>query len=88
MMVTVTITEAASFHLLADAPAGAPLRVRRTRAGDAWDRAQADSCGVPATSGANEPGRVSLGLPGLRVGAPVAGVTTSPIYDPSDGERR
>jgi tRNA-2-methylthio-N6-dimethylallyladenosine synthase len=87
-VVTVTITEAASFHLLADAPAGAPLRVRRTRAGDAWDRAQANSCGVPAIPGASEPGRVSLGLPGLRIGAPVAGVTTSPIYDPSDGERR
>jgi tRNA-2-methylthio-N6-dimethylallyladenosine synthase len=87
-VVTVTITEAASFHLIADAPGGEPLRVRRTRAGEAWDRAQADSCGVPTTTGAAEPGRVSLGLPGLRIGAPTVGVTTSPIYDPSDGERR
>ncbi len=31
-VVTVTITEAASFHLIADAPGGEPLRVRRTRA--------------------------------------------------------
>ncbi|WP_411558495.1 tRNA (N6-isopentenyl adenosine(37)-C2)-methylthiotransferase MiaB [Plantibacter sp. MPB07] len=87
-VVTVTITVAASFHLIADAPGDEPLRVRRTRAGDAWDRAQADSCGVPTPAGAAEPGRVSLGLPGLRIGAPTVDVTTSPIYDPSDGERR
>ncbi|HXH34527.1 MAG TPA: tRNA (N6-isopentenyl adenosine(37)-C2)-methylthiotransferase MiaB [Plantibacter sp.] len=88
-VVSVTITSAASFHLIADAPDRAPLRIRRTRAGDAWDRAQAESCGVPApaASGA-EPGRVSLGLPVIRIGAPTAGVATMPIYDPSDGERR
>ncbi|MGK9148576.1 tRNA (N6-isopentenyl adenosine(37)-C2)-methylthiotransferase MiaB [Plantibacter flavus] len=88
-VVTVVITEAASFHLIADAPSGTPLRIRRTRAGDAWDRAQAESCGVPSGAPAGgEPGRVSLGLPMIRIGAPSAGVTTSPIYDPSDGERR
>ena len=68
-VVTVEITHAAPFHLLADDPAGAPLRIRRTRGGDAWDRAQAESCGVPAAPG--EPGAprpVSLGLPTLRVG--------------------
>ena len=50
------------------------------------DRAQADSCGVPTPSAAGDGApRVSLGLPGLRVGAP-AGPTT-PIYDPADGVR-
>jgi tRNA-2-methylthio-N6-dimethylallyladenosine synthase len=77
-VVSVVITEAAPFHLLADAPGGTPLAIRRTRAGDAWDRAEAASCAVPS-----EPaiaGRVSLGLPELRV-------VTTPVYDPSDGLR-
>ena len=68
-VVTVTITHGAPFHLLADDPTGAPLRIRRTRGGDAWDRAQAESCAVPAPAG--EPGApraVSLGLPTLRIG--------------------
>ncbi len=47
-VVSVTITHAAPFHLLADAPTARPLRIRRTRAGDAWDRTQAESCAVPA----------------------------------------
>lgn len=63
--VRVVITHAAPFHLLADAPAGGSLRIRRTRSGDAWDRTQAESCGVPAPAGA--PRAVSLGLPLLRV---------------------
>ncbi|GAA2853223.1 MAG TPA: tRNA (N6-isopentenyl adenosine(37)-C2)-methylthiotransferase MiaB [Microbacterium sp.] len=69
-VVTVTITHGAPFHLLADDPTGAPLRIRRTRGGDAWDRAQAASCGVPAPAGqaAGVPRAVSLGLPTLRVG--------------------
>lgn len=70
-VVTTTITHAAPFHLLADDPAGAPLRIRRTRAGDAWDRAQAASCAVPAPgadTGTGAPRAVSLGLPTLRVG--------------------
>lgn len=68
-VVSVVITHAAPFHLLADDPSGAPLRVRRTRAGDAWDRNQAESCAVPAAGSAGTtPGAVSLGLPGLRVG--------------------
>jgi len=91
-VVTVVITEAASFHLVADSVDGSPLDVRRTRSGDAWDRAEAASCGVPAPAGASsEPGRVSLGLPGLRIvsasPAPAAGVSTIPIYDISDGLR-
>ena len=64
---TVRVTHAAPFHLLADE---GPIAVRRTRAGDAWDRGQADSCGVPslvgAAAGAGRP--VSLGLPTLRIG--------------------
>jgi tRNA-2-methylthio-N6-dimethylallyladenosine synthase len=70
--VEVEITRAAPFHLIADSADGAPLRIRRTRAGDAWERAQADSCGVPtpqagAGSSAGGAPRVSLGLPSLRV---------------------
>jgi tRNA-2-methylthio-N6-dimethylallyladenosine synthase len=92
-VVTVRITQAAPHHLIADAVDGAPLRVRRTRAGDAWDRDQADSCAVPThgTTGAAGAGagRVSLGLPTLRVREPLTspGVGTMPIYDPTDGQR-
>ncbi|WP_150306673.1 tRNA (N6-isopentenyl adenosine(37)-C2)-methylthiotransferase MiaB [Planctomonas psychrotolerans] len=83
-VVTVDITRAAPFHLLADSADGAPLRVRRTRAGDAWDRAQAESCGVPspgagsasAGDGTGGPVRVSLGLPTLRVGGPSSNGST------------
>jgi len=69
-VVTVTITHAAPFHLLADAVDGAPLRIRRTRGGDAWDRAQSESCAVPAAPAAagGAPRAVSLGLPTLRAG--------------------
>jgi tRNA-2-methylthio-N6-dimethylallyladenosine synthase len=62
-VVTVTVTAAAPYHLLADSVDGSPLRIRRTRSGDAWDRAEAESCAVgddPAS------GNVSLGLPGIR----------------------
>jgi len=64
-VVTTTITHAAPFHLLADHDA--PLVIRRTRAGDAWDRAQAESCAVPAPTGSEGARPVSLGLPSLRV---------------------
>ena len=71
-VVTATVTHAAPFHLLADSPDGAPLRIRRTRAGDAWDRTQAESCGVPTSSGVagetGAPRAVALGLPTLRLG--------------------
>ncbi|MFE6257131.1 tRNA (N6-isopentenyl adenosine(37)-C2)-methylthiotransferase MiaB [Agromyces sp. NPDC057865] len=90
-VVTVTITQAAPFHLLADSLDDAPLRVRRTRAGDAWDRAEAESCGVPAAPGASGTGRVSLGLPVLRARGTeplvAPGVGTMPIYDPTDAQR-
>ena len=75
-VVSVEITQAASFHLVADSIDGAPQAIRRTRAGDAWDRAEAASCAVPAAPSAG----VSLGLPTVRV-------ATIPIYDVSDGQR-
>jgi len=81
-MVTVTVSQAAPFHLIADSADGAPLSIRRTRAGDAWDRAQTDSCAVP--SAAAPAGPVSLGLPSLRLHS---GATTIPIYDVTDGQR-
>jgi tRNA-2-methylthio-N6-dimethylallyladenosine synthase len=74
-VVRLEITRAASFHLIADSIDGAPLDIRRTRAGDAWDRAEAESCAVPAAA-ASETARVSLGLPSLRV-------ATIPMYDDS-----
>jgi tRNA-2-methylthio-N6-dimethylallyladenosine synthase len=87
-VVTVTVSDAKPYYLLADSADGQSLQIRRTRSGDAWDRAEAESCAVPShgsssatdsTSGAIA-GRVSLGLPTLRV-------ATIPIYDTSDGER-
>ncbi|OFR89873.1 tRNA-2-methylthio-N(6)-dimethylallyladenosine synthase MiaB [Micrococcus sp. HMSC067E09] len=60
--VTVTVTDAAAFFAIAD-PTAEDYQVRRSRAGDAWDRAQAESCGVP-TPGAG--GATSLGMPSLR----------------------
>ena len=68
-VVTVTVTHAAPFHLLADLPDGGALRIRRTSAGDAWDRAQAESCAIPApASDPGAPRAISLGLPTLRIG--------------------
>jgi tRNA-2-methylthio-N6-dimethylallyladenosine synthase len=61
-LVTVQTTEAKPYFLLADAGEGRPYSVRRTRAGDAWDLAQAESCGVPAGAAANTTGKVSLTL--------------------------
>lgn len=65
-VVSVVVSEAKPFHLIADSIDGSPLAIRRTRAGDAWDRAEAASCAVPSPSGATTPGPVALGLPGLR----------------------
>jgi tRNA-2-methylthio-N6-dimethylallyladenosine synthase len=70
-VVTVEVVSAAP-HFLIAAPAGATLPVRRTRAGDAWDRAEAESCAVPTVPAVGVgAGRVSLGLPtiGLHPGA-------------------
>ncbi|MFC0682129.1 tRNA (N6-isopentenyl adenosine(37)-C2)-methylthiotransferase MiaB [Lysobacter korlensis] len=83
-VVTVEITHAAPFHLLADSTDGAPLRIRRTRAGDASDRADAASCGVPAPAGVTAGGtrQVSLGLP-VRSSAP----RDATIHPADDGQR-
>jgi tRNA-2-methylthio-N6-dimethylallyladenosine synthase len=59
-MVTVEVTYAAPHHLLAEKPA---LGVRRTRAGDAWERRNA---APPKQSG------VMLGLPTIGAPAPSA----------------
>jgi tRNA-2-methylthio-N6-dimethylallyladenosine synthase len=61
-MVTVTVTEAKPYFLLADQPTAGYL-LRRTRAGDAFEAMEAASCStdVAATKGVN------LGLPTLRV---------------------
>ena len=63
---TVPITEAGSFHLISD-PTAEQYQLRRTRAGDAWERRQAEACATPEPDTAP----VSLGLPTLRVGAPI-----------------
>lgn len=64
-VVTAEVTSAAPFFLIADEVPGV-YAVRRTRAGDAWDRRQAESCGVPAPAGESAPRAVNLGLPTLR----------------------
>ena len=65
---SVVVTRATPYYLIA-APADGVLPVRRTRAGDAWDRAEAESCAVPAHSPASAAGAVNIGLPTLRNGA-------------------
>ena len=65
-LVTVKITDAAPYHLLADSTDFEPL-LRRTRAGDAWDAAQEASCAVPVSGAtSNTSGSVNLGLPLVR----------------------
>ncbi|CAN5446093.1 tRNA (N6-isopentenyl adenosine(37)-C2)-methylthiotransferase MiaB [soil metagenome] len=66
-VVSVVVTRAAP-HFLIAAPAGEALAVRRTRAGDAFDRAEAESCAVPAhapTAGGSGTA-VNIGLPMFR----------------------
>ncbi|WP_439676900.1 tRNA (N6-isopentenyl adenosine(37)-C2)-methylthiotransferase MiaB [Embleya sp. MST-111070] len=63
-MVSVEITYAAPHHLLAERP---PLAIRRTRAGDAWERRTA----TPAPSPGVLLGMPSIGAP-VTVGAPTA----------------
>jgi tRNA-2-methylthio-N6-dimethylallyladenosine synthase len=58
-MVTVKVTGAAPYHLLADDTS--VYQLRRTIAGDAWDRAEAASCAVPSSDSSSK--SVSLGLP-------------------------
>ena len=65
--VTVPVTHAAAYHLIAD-PEPGQYSLRRSRGGDAWEREQAASCGTP-TGGASggTAGAVSLGMPSLPV---------------------
>lgn len=90
-MATVRVTKAAPHYLLADVSEGSAVVIVRTRAGEAWDRAQAESCALPAHDAGQGggSGRVSLGLPTLRTRPPLTspGVGTMPIYDPTDGQR-
>ena len=66
-LVTVTITAAAPFHLIAD-PSAEDYHLRPSRAGDAWDRSQAESCGAPIPGAAGVGGQgVSLGMPALPI---------------------
>jgi tRNA-2-methylthio-N6-dimethylallyladenosine synthase len=58
-LVTVQVTQAAPYHLLAEGSPGSLYEVRRTRGGDAHDRRELESCGAP-TPGS---GKVSLGIP-------------------------
>lgn len=58
-LVTVTVTQAAPYHLVADASEGSKYQLRRTRGGDAHDRRQAESCGAPVPGS----GKVALGIP-------------------------
>ncbi|MEY3624661.1 MAG: tRNA ((37)-C2)-methylthiotransferase MiaB, partial [Actinomycetota bacterium] len=57
-VVSVKITQAAPYHLVADLGPESNYSLRRTRGGDAHDRRELESCGVP-TPGS---GKVSLGI--------------------------
>lgn len=59
--VTTTLTEAKPYFLIADAP----YTLRTSPAGDAWDLAQADSCGAGSSSG-GPAGPTVLGMPTIR----------------------
>ncbi|MCK6094531.1 tRNA (N6-isopentenyl adenosine(37)-C2)-methylthiotransferase MiaB [Micrococcus sp. EYE_162] len=68
--VTVTVTEARPFFAIAD-PGPEDYALRRSRAGDAWDRAQAESCGVPGPgapdgTAPSASGATRLGMPTIR----------------------
>jgi len=70
-VVSVRVTDAKPFYLICDQGPDNQALIRRTTAGDAFDRAQAESCGVPvaeAPAGGASAGPVSLGLPTLRPG--------------------
>ena len=59
-LVTCTVTSAAPYHLIADLAEGGQYTVRKTIAGDAWDRQQAESCSTDSHSAAA--GSVSLNI--------------------------
>ncbi|HWH98488.1 MAG TPA: MiaB/RimO family radical SAM methylthiotransferase, partial [Pseudolysinimonas sp.] len=60
-VVSVEVVKASPYYLIA-AAASDTLAVRRTPSGDAWDRAEAESCEVPSAP-VDAAGRVNLGLP-------------------------
>ncbi len=65
--VTARVTHAAPYHLLADSALdGGEFTIRRTRAGDAWDRGERRR--QELIDEANGKAPVSLGVPTLRVG--------------------
>jgi tRNA-2-methylthio-N6-dimethylallyladenosine synthase len=66
-VVSVTVTEAKPYFLLADPSSASDYLLRPTRAGDAWDRWQAESCGAPTPTPSGGPTPVRLGMPSLPV---------------------
>jgi len=61
-LVTCTITEAAPYHLIADLTESSTFSVRKTIAGDAWDRAEAASCAVGEPSTKSGKSKIGLSL--------------------------
>jgi tRNA-2-methylthio-N6-dimethylallyladenosine synthase len=59
-LVGATVIDAKPYFLIADA--GANPEVRRTIAGDAYDRAQADSCAVPSSADGPKKGTIGLSV--------------------------
>lgn len=58
-IVTVRVTDAKPYFLVADSELGSGYSIRRTRGGDAHDRRELESCGAPVPGS----GKVALGLP-------------------------
>ncbi|WP_088289489.1 tRNA (N6-isopentenyl adenosine(37)-C2)-methylthiotransferase MiaB [Kineosporia sp. A_224] len=66
-VVTVEVTYGAPHHLVADGVlAGGPFAVRRTRAGDAWERREAAATAPAPSTAPTAPPVVTLGIPTLR----------------------
>ena len=85
-VVTVEVTHGAPHHLVADAAlAGGTFAVRRTRAGDAWERGR-DAATDRRVPGPGVPPR-SLGMPALRP-APERGGGGRRRWSPSSARRR
>lgn len=82
-VVSVTITKTTPFFLISDDASTA--EIRRTRAGDAWDAAEAESCATPVAKPLPK-GAISLGLP-LIPTSPSKATLTAPIYDVDDETR-
>jgi tRNA-2-methylthio-N6-dimethylallyladenosine synthase len=62
-VVQTRVTEAKPFFLLADSGVEEGFALRATRAGDAWDRWQEESCGAP--TGSSTKAVINLGMPSL-----------------------